>query len=302
MEITNNFRFLRHQFPVLERLDVGLTLNCEANYPQYGFKAARFPQLRELYLLRVHKYTCYRISPSPTRFAVLQKLEISCLSTSDWPMVVQDVAHALVSLSLFVPYSHNDTHQTFHFSFPHLRHLQITRNPNKGLMTVDLDSPCLESIDDASGIGKGTVIRLRNPASVKQLHTGVFPLHLSPYSELRRLWIKGIARYSPTTLPSFRSQIASCPQLEAIFYCHPRLMEDEHSPPGSEFTAILKLVLESGRDIAVGEFLPNELDLPGAIPRSVGIPLSVILFIVVTNQNIGVLGSLLYWQQCVERN
>jgi hypothetical protein len=165
-----------------------------------------------------------------------------------------------------------------------LRHLQITENGNEGRLTVDLDAPRLESIDEAYGIGRGAVIQLRNRTSVKQLHTGLFPLDLSPYPELRQLWINANARYYRGVLPSLRSQIGSCPQLEAIFYCRPQhmAMEDEqhlHHPYGSEFTAILDLVRETGRVITVRDFLENELDLPGALRRNVGIPLTVILLL-----------------------
>jgi hypothetical protein len=76
-------------------------------------------------------------------------------------------------------------------------------------------------------------------------------------------------------LKSLKNQIASCPDLETILYCDPRGGakdgEDESSGPSSVFFEILDLVRESGRNITVKEFLPGELDLPGAMQRTVGI-------------------------------
>jgi hypothetical protein len=247
--------------------------------------ASRFPQLRELCLSGESTDALCRISVPQTGLAALRKLEILCGYRSHWLGIVQTVSATLVSLTLC--FLCRPAYSECHFSFPQLRHLGITKRCDAVPMVLDLDAPRLESIEHGLGVGArdGILIRLRNPRTVKQLRTESYLLDLTPYPALRKLWINGNMYYNHKMLQSLKCQIISCPELEAIMYCdqpqrwEPMYGEYQYCPLGSAFTAIVDLVRETGRDITVREFLPTELDLPGAVQRSVSIPLTTILLL-----------------------
>jgi F-box-like len=276
LKLANNLRFLQSQFPALERLELHLT------FGYYLFQLSQFPQLRELALASNYTPVHLRLSEQQTGFAGLRKLKISCGSVSPWSRIVQSASNTLVSLTLHVV-SYCDP-PICHFSFPQLRHLQLTKTENGTRLLLNLDAPILESMDEGLGITDDVLIQLRSPSSVKQLRVETLSLLLRPYPALRRLWIDDHTNYdgiiTDATLGSLRHQIESCPDLEAIFYrgwSQRRTSWDgEHIPPGAIFTAISDLIRETGRDITVMEFLPTELDLPGAMQRGVGIHLTTI--------------------------
>jgi hypothetical protein len=281
-------RFLQNQFPLLERLEltVGPGAYRNTDDDRQGLsEASSFPQLRQLCLVGVSTHALCQVSVPRNGFAGLEKLEIMCGHPPHWLRIVQSVSNTLVSLVLHLFY-HPD-HPTYNFSFPRLRHLEITKKYDPILLVLDLDAPRLESIDEGIGINERndthTMIRLRNPKSVKQLRSGCFPLNLTHYPALRKLWISDNTEYTQTMLRSLKGQIASCPELKAVLYCdHSRHAETTNGPylyrrPAPVFPAIVDLVRRTGRAITVREFLPNELDLPGAMQQSVSILLTVIL-------------------------
>jgi F-box-like len=288
MKITNNFRFLQRQFPALERLELHLNSHC------YIFQSCRFPQLRELSLASDYTATRLRISAEQTGFTGLQKLKILNEATTQWSKIVQSASSTLVSLTLDAVHPSNP--QTCRFFFPQLRHLRVTKTGWGIRLLLDLDAPILESIEEGFGVGiiDGVSIRLRDPSSVKQVLVESLAARLTPYPALRELWIDCRKYYDGLTknetLDSLGHQINSCPDLDAVFYCggsqRRALWIGEHIPPGSIFTVISDLVQETGRDIAVREFLPTRLDLPGSMRRSVSILPTVIDFLVVTDQNV----------------
>jgi hypothetical protein len=62
--------------------------------------------------------------------------------------------------------------------------------------------PVLESIDEEFEGKRGNRVRLtlRDPQSMEELHTSNFPVNLTYYTGLRRLWIRGSIMYNqPTT-------------------------------------------------------------------------------------------------------
>jgi hypothetical protein len=263
MSIHGRFHFLRNRFPVLERLEIDHYEEPKIDRPSTMSISQASSRLRKFY----------------AQIVSLLELEIPWRPPSCWLETIQGVSGNLVSLVLHVwPGYYPQTH---HFFFPQLRHLRITKTIHRAHLRFDFDAPHLESIEYvfreySMAMWDGILIRLRNPRSVKQLRTMSQGLDLSPYPALRKLWIDGNMYHNNTMLQLLGTQIASCPELETILYCYPlrRPMGDEervYFQPESVFTAICDLVRESGRDIAVREFLPNELDLPGAMQQSVRI-------------------------------
>lgn len=239
-------------------------------------KPSQPPQLREIHISNLTTASFFDVAASQNGFTALQKLEINCGDLSDYQRIVHGASNTLVSLALTI---WSGFRSTYPLSFPRLRHLQIIHGGHRceARLVLDLDAPLLESVEQGFGVGSvdGIEIRLRDPKSVKQLRFECDPLDLTPYPALRKLWITGSKYHNHTMLKSLKNQIASCPDLETILYCDPRGGakdgEDESSGPSSVFFEILDLVRESGRNITVKEFLPGELDLPGAMQRTVGI-------------------------------
>jgi hypothetical protein len=276
MRINDRFPFLRNRFPVLERLEIDhyeeeAKIDRRSTTP-LSQASAQFPPLREFYAQIVSLL-------GRSQMVVLRTMSAACWPPPCWLEIIQGVSGTLVSLVLHVwPGYYPQTH---HFFFPQLRHFRIIKTNHRSHLRFDFDAPHLESIEyvfEEYGLAlwDGILIRLRNPRSVKQLRTMPQGLDLSPYPALRKLWIDGNMYHNHIMLQLLGTQIASCPGLETILYCYPprRAMGDEerlYFRPESIFTAIFDLVRETGRDIAVREFLPNELDLPGAMQRSVRI-------------------------------
>jgi hypothetical protein len=284
MTIWDCGHFLHNQFPVLERLDLEVDIEEDTDSLHCLSNASQFPQLQELYLFKLSTAGIVVNPPQKTAFALvgLKKLEVLYWSSSYWFWMVQSVSSTLVSLILHTSY--HALYLSDRFSFPRLRHLQIITRKNTLPLVLDLDAPSLESVDEGfrPDRANATSIRLRHPKSVKQLRSGCFPLDLTSYPALRKLWISNNSSSTRTMVRALtNAQIASCPELEAILYCdHSRPSKKKSgqhlsSRPAPALSVIVELVRKAGRNIAVGEFHPTELDLPGAMRRPVGIPLTV---------------------------
>jgi hypothetical protein len=216
-----------------------------------------------------------------TGFVELQKLEVMCKRNPDWFHIIYGVSRTIISLRLGI--LSKPASSTYQFLLPKLRHLQIDTYNDEVHLELDIDAPLLESVDEGYLTGRGnfTVIRLQNPASVRYLHSGVFPLGLVSYPGLRRLWLRGFVSSTESMMESLRSQISFCPALEAIFYfdrlqyrrmdsgdfrrCTPSNLR------GQVFLEIAALIKGTGRDITVQEYNPSELDLPSSMKRSVSV-------------------------------
>jgi hypothetical protein len=276
MAILNRFRLLRNQFPILERL--AFVMDSEADHTEdlESFsKALQFSQLREFGFIGSSSPPLDRILDMSGGFPGLQKLEVVCEDDSCWDSVVRNTSNTLVSLTLHV-YSACSVHD---FSFPQLRHLQITNTGGEAQLLLDLDAPQLESVVQGPEVGEeyGIDIQLRNSRSVERLFIVYQPLDLTLYPGLRKLWICGHADHNRKILTSLGHQITLCPEIEAVFYCGQSQWEeandeeDDYSRPELVLSAIAEVVRETGRDVKVREFCASEVDLPGFIQGNVGI-------------------------------
>jgi hypothetical protein len=286
MTIFNDCNFLQNQFPNLVRLVLALGPKTDHKKRPASVESLstspQFSQLREFCFLSISAAPLHPILDMPAGFPALQKLEVLCEDDSSWDSVVINTSNTLVSLVLHA----RPTCSTHDFSFPQLRHLQITCSGGQIQLVLDLDAPRLESVELGSrvGGGHGIDIQLQNPRSVKQLFVEHQSLDLALYPALQKLWIYGHTDYNQKTLSLLRHQITLCPELQAIFYrgqsqCwETNHGEDEYSRPESALSAIADVVRETGRDVKVGEFGPTELELPGSVRGNVGIPLIMILF------------------------
>ena len=212
MVISDCSNFLQNQFLILERLELKIDLATYTNAEDCQrllSGVSRFSQLRELCLIGVSMEALREISVPQTGFAVLQKLEILCGYPSHWVSIVQGFSNSLMSLVLHVTYQ--PSYPRYQLSFPQLRHLEIIKDSRQTHLELDLKAPRLESVANGLGVGSGDNIRLqlRNPRSVKQLHTSCYPFYLTPYPALRKLWINDNTHYNGPMLSSFRYYIAS---------------------------------------------------------------------------------------------
>jgi hypothetical protein len=270
MSIDGRLRFLQNQFPILERLELGPGESPNLYGLQCLSHACRFPKLREFSLQAVPLYINYEMMSLRPRFVGLQKLNLSCFLSPHWLEIIQGVSSTLVSLVLRIWNIADYPTLQLHCSFPRLRHLRIIKGSDSRDLTFNLDAPQLEFIEHVfrwhNWITWDSIpIRLRNPRSVKQLRIMVHDFDLSAYPALRKLWIDGNTDGSDIMLRSLGDRIASCQELETI------LLSDQYGHAGKVVPAFVDVIRKTGRDIAVREFLPTDLDLPGAMRRSVSI-------------------------------
>ena len=282
LRINDRFRFLDYCFPVLERLELQNTRTdrLEDDYGRYTLSVtARFPKLRELCILGVTEFFLQRILTQVTGFRALQALELSCDSLSYWTSIVKTVSNQLISLHLRVlHYLDSCISSSRQFFLPKLRHFRISTYVPANYLSLRLDAPRLESIDERSDLNRPNVptIHLRYPQSVKELNTGSFPLCLWSYPGLRRLWIRDTIGSKQAMIHSLRTQLHLCLQLKEIIYYNraeytqirPRGTGARWGrcpiPRGPTFWEIWVVVRNSSRDITVRGFLPSDLTLPGS--------------------------------------
>jgi len=290
MRIQGSILFLNNHFPVLERLELlsprPMTTIMEGYDARlYRLIISRFPKLQELCLLKSSHLILEPIGSQASGLPPLQALELPCETGARWRSVLQKISATLVSLHLHFEYGWETSNDPRQFSLPQLKYLKITAPMSSSRsVLLHLDAPHLEYVEEGYRWSKSCSAKLllMNPNTVKELATYAFPLDLTVYSGLRKLWLGEEIVDSRLMLSSLETQIQFSPELEAILYSNRagsldtlgiRKFQPTDDPDPSVSDGVLyeiwNIVRRSGKDISVWSFRPSDLNFPGSFLRRV---------------------------------